>query len=298
MAERNGYADMVAGVDRWQAFHLVEEGRIDEYVALSETAHEAYVAAGEHDRAIGMLRSAGYEVLASGRIDDGVLLTNRALAYARKRRMRFHEQLAALDVAGVFFVRSQLDRCSQTLDEIPGGLDFRKDLFRAWIAEQRGDRDAAIAALPDPERAGGAHGAVSQLHGGRAGVLWRAGKERAAQAELGAWAEAARNEKRLLEDAPAVLEPLIAVGDEALLREIIEAKPDWPWMRDATLQGRGMDRARGAVAARLGRLDEAERHYRAGAVWAAEQRCPLDEAQCLRGIAEITAIRGGTTASY
>jgi hypothetical protein len=59
-----------------------------------------------------------------------------------------------------------------------------------------------------------------------------------------------------------------------------------------------MDRARGAVAARLGRLDEAERHYRAGAVWAAEQRCPLDEAQCLRGIAEITAIRGGTTASY
>jgi hypothetical protein len=298
MAERNGYADMVAGVRRWQAWHLIEEGRVDEYVALSEKAHAAYVAAGEHDRAVGMLRSAGYEVLATGRLDDGLLLTNRAWAYARERRMRFHEQLAALDVVGVFFVRSQLDRCSQTLDEIPGSLDFRKDLFGAWIAEQRGDRDAAIAALPDPARAGGAHGAASQLHGGRAGVLWRAGKERAAQAELGAWAEAARNEKRLLEDAPAVLEPLIAVGDEALLREIIETKPDWPWMRYTTLQGRSVDRARGAIALRLGLLDDAERHFRAGAAWAAEQRCPLDEAQCLRGLAEVTAARGGRTASY
>jgi hypothetical protein len=212
--------------------------------------------------------------------------------------MRFQEQLAGLDVAGVLFARSQLDQCASTLDEIPGDLDFRKDLFRAWIAEQRGDHDRAVALLPSPERSGGAAGAVSQVHGGRAGVLWRAGKERAAEAELHAWAEAARQDGRFLDDATAALEPIIARAPEALLREIIAARHNRPHDRYSTLQGRGIDRVRGAVCARLGLLEEAELHYRAGAAWAATQRCPLDEAQCLRGLAEVTAARGGTTASY
>jgi hypothetical protein len=212
--------------------------------------------------------------------------------------MRFHEQLAGLDVAGVQFARSQLDRCAATLDAIPGELDFRKDLFRAWIAEQRGDTERAISLLPTPERAGGAYGALSQVHSGRAGVLWRAGKERAAQAELRAWVEAARHDGRIIDDAPAALEPLIGAGDDSLLREIIDAKPERPNERYSTLQGRGIDRVRGAIALRIGLLDDAESHFRTGAGWAAEQRCPLDEAQCLRGLAEVTAARGGRTASY
>jgi hypothetical protein len=289
---------MVAGVDRWRAFDLIEQGRLDEYVTLSEKAHAEYVAAGEHDRAIGMLRSAGYAVLAAGRLDDGIQLASRAWAYASQRRMRFHEQLAGLDVAGVFFARSQLDRCVATLDAIPGELDFRKDLFRAWIAEQRGDTESAINALPSLERAGGASGALPQVHGGRAGVLWRAGKERAAQAELRAWREAARNDGRLLDDAPAALEAIIALGDDDLLRELNDAKSNRPYERYSTLQGRGLDLVRGAVCARLGQLEEAERHYRTGAAWAAEQRCPLEEARCLRGLADVTAARGGRTTSY
>jgi tetratricopeptide (TPR) repeat protein len=291
ISERRGYRDMVAGVARWRSWHLLDEGRVDEIVEMSELAHYAYAAAGEHDRATGMLRSAGYALLAAGRLDDGVDLARRAWDYARERRMRFSEQLAGLDIAGVLFARAQFDDCLALLEDIPGELDFRKDLFRAWIAEQRGDSERAVALLPSPERAGGAGGALSQLHSGRAGVLWRAGKERAARAELGAWVEAARIDGRLMDDAPAALEPLLAQDDDALLRAIIESPSNRPHECYSTLQGRGLDRVRGAVSMRLGRLDDAERHFRAGADWAVQQRCTLDEEHCRRGRADIATMR-------
>jgi O-methyltransferase involved in polyketide biosynthesis len=97
-----------------------------------------------------------------------------------------------------------------------------------------------------------------------------------------------------------MLECLLAAADEALLDEIIDeaARGSSVAFRYSTLQGRGLDRARGAITLRLGRTEDAGRHFENGAAWAREQRLPLEEAQCLRGLAEITAARGGTTASY
>ncbi len=63
----------------------------------------------------------------------------------------------------------------------------------------------------------------------------------------------------------------------------------------STLQGRGMDEVQGALALRLGDLDAAERWFRAGATWSAEQRCPLDDARCIEGLAAVESARGDAT---
>jgi hypothetical protein len=282
IARRRGYTDIMAGEDHWESRHLVAEGRVDDYTALARAFHESAAAAGDYDRASGSLRGAGYNVLAAGRLDEGAALARDAAAYARSKHLRFPEQLAALDVAGVLFARDALDACNALLDEIPGDLDFRRDLFRAWIAERRGDTDRAVILLPDPERAGGAGGALSQVHGGRAGVLWRAGRERAARHELDAYASAARSDGRLLDDAPAMLECLVGAAEDALLREILD--DERPHERYSTLQGRGLDAVRGALSARLGLADDARAHFERGLAWAREQRCPSDEALCRDGI--------------
>lgn len=286
MAERQGYADVLAGEAHWESRGLVAEGRIDEYIALARTGHEACAAVGDYDRAAGMLRGTGYSVLAAGHLDDGATLARDAAAYARAKHLRFPEQLAALDIAGVLFARDQLDECAALLDDIPGDLDFRKDLFRAWIAERRGDAEAAIALLPDPERAGGAYGALSQVHSGRAGVLFRAGRERAAAHELAAYAEPAGHDGRLLDDAPAMLECLLSLADDALLKDVLA--DDRPSERYSTLQGRGLDAVRGGAAARLGLRDQARSHYERGLAWAREQRCRHDEQLCAEGLADIS----------
>jgi hypothetical protein len=282
IARKHGYAEVVAVEEHLKSRALVDEGRIGEYTAIARAAHVACAAAGDHERACNVLRGAGYGVLAAGRLDDGVALASESAAYAGSKHLRFPEQLAALDVAGVLFARDQLDACSTLLDEIPGDLDFRKDLFRAWIAERRGDIEGALARLPDPERAGGAGGALSQVHGGRAGVLWRADRERAARHELAAYASAARSDGRLLDDAPAMLECLVGAAEDALLREILG--DERPHERYSTLQGRGLDAVRGAVSARLGLMDDARAHFERGLAWAREQRCPSDEALCRDGI--------------
>ena len=287
ICERRGYDDILAGLAHWDARDLVAQGRIDEYVAIARRAHDAYAGVGDYDRASGSLRGTGYAVLAAGRLGDGMVLARDAAAYARAKHLRFPEQLAALDVAGVFFARDELDACSAILDETPGDLDFRKDLFHAWIAERRGNMDEAASLLPDPERAGGAGGALSQVHSGRAGVLWRAGRQRAAVHDLEAYAAAARDDGRVLDDAPAMLECLMAEADDALLKELLD--DDRPHERYSTLQGRGLDAVRGAAAARLGMRDVARAHYERGLAWAQVERCAYDAKLCADGLALVDA---------
>ena len=254
IASRHGYDEIIAHDEQWmQGQQLVLDGRHDEYLALVRRAHELQSAIGDIDRAASVLRGPGYGLLAYGDFTRGLAMAEEAAAYAGARNLRFQHQLPALDVAGVYFARNELERCDAMLDTIPGDLDFRKDLLRAWVAERRGDHDAAVAMLPTPDRAGGASDALTQVHSGRAGVLWRAGRESAARHDFEAYVEAGRNDLRLLHDAPAAFEPLMAVGDAGLFEAIreVDAGPE-RLNRYSTLQGRGLDRVRGGVAAKLG----------------------------------------------
>ena len=298
LADEHGFDDVLTirvSEDGWAA---LKRGDVDSGIARLREANDRYAAFGHYQQAADMLRMAGFNLLQFGRIDEGDRIAAEAVAYARDVHLRFQEQLAQLDRAGVAFARCEFDRCEALLGELTNNTDFRADLYRMWTAELRGDVAGALALMVDPERAGGAPTAMSQTHAAAAGALFRAGREDVARHEMHAWADVARVYGSMPDEAPALIDCLVGLGTEELVREVRDsyatlAAP----ARNAysTLQGRGMDEARGALALRLGDLDGAERWFRAGAAWAAEQRCPLDEARCIEGLAAVAHARGDTS---
>lgn len=302
LADEHGFDDVrivQLAEDGWAA---LKRGDIDTGVSRLREAHVRYAAIRHYQPAADMLRMAGFNMMQFGRIDAGDRIAAEAVAYARGVHLRFHEQLAQLDRVGAAFARCEFDRCEELLGELTNNTDFRADLYRMWTAELRGDTAAALALMVDPERGGGAPTAMSQTHAAAAGALFRAGREDAARRELLAWADVTRTYDRdsFVDEAPAALDCLVGVGTEELVREVRDAhaKSDLATRYVySTLQGRGMDEVRGALALRLGDLDGAEQWFRAGASWAAEQRCPLDEARCIEGLAAVARGHGGASAA-
>ncbi len=151
--------------------------------------------------------------------------------------------------------------------------------------------------LVEPSRGGGAQTAISQIRAAAAGMLHAAGERDAAGRELEAWAEAARAGESFAEEAAAPADALVALGSDALVHKVREAIRSWDGRqahldRFATLQGRGLDAVRGALALRVGALDDAVLHYRDGLAWAERERCPAEAGRCLAGLAAVAERMG------
>ena len=297
IAERHGLEDVLPARLNERAWRAIDEGRPDEFIAVLRHTHELYAAMRLHDVAAGQLRGAGFAMMQLGRLGAGITLAEEAMAYASRTHLRFHQQLALMDLAGAAFARCEFDRCAALLDETPGEVDFRADLYRMWVAHHRGDTEQALRLLVDPVRGGGAQTAVSQIHAAAAGMLFAAGQHDAAKRELEAWAEVARVGQSFVEEAAAPADCLVALGGDALVLEVRQAFAERDGrlrLRDrySTLQGRGLDDVRGALALRLGASGDAAAHFREGLAWAEEERCPVDAGRCLLGLADV-ALRQG-----
>jgi tetratricopeptide (TPR) repeat protein len=300
LADEHGFDDVRVVKVRDDGWAALKRGDIDGGIARWREAHGRYVAIGDYQAAADMLRMAGFNLMQAGPIHDGDRLAAEAVSYARSVHLRFQEQLAQLDRVGVAYAMCDFDRCEALLGELTVVTDFRADLFRMWIAELRGDASAALALMVDPARAGGTPTAMSQIHAAAAGTLFRAGRDDAARREMHAWADVARTYDSMTEEAPALVDCLVAIGGGELVAEVRDAYAAADAQTNcaySTLQGRGTDEARGALALRLGNLVDAERWFGAGASWAAEQRCPLDEARCMEGLAAVASARGDRAAA-
>ena len=297
LAERHGFEDILASRIQQRAWQAMEEGRIDDGLSLFEEAHQTYASLGVHHPASGTLRSAGFGLIEAGRLDQGFEFARRSFEYAANVHLDFAAQLALMDMVAIPYARGEFDRCEELLAQSPGDSDFRADLLRMWMAEERGDMDRALALMVDPERGGRAPTAVGQIHAAAAGILFRAGREDAAKQALQAWAAVEReDDEPYWMEAPAALECLLALGDEALLRKVYDAfattdKRGAP-PRFSTLQARSFAPVRAGVCSRLGLLDEAERHYREGLAWCEQERCIRDAELCRAGLAEVRAGQG------
>jgi len=297
LAERHGYKDVLASRIQQRAWQAMEDGRVDDSVALFEEAHQAYARLGVHHPASGTLRGAGFNVIEAGYLDRGFELARRAFEYASNVHLDFQSQLALMDMAAIPYARGKFDRCEELLGQAPSKSDFRGDLLHMWMAEERGDVDRALGLMVDPVRGGRTPTADGQIHAAAAGLLFRAGREDAAKQALQTWAAVERADAEpYWMEAPALLECLLALGDEALLRKVYDAfgtmdKRGTP-ARFSTLQGRSFAPARAGVCARLGLLEEAERHYREGLAWCEQERCVRDAELCRAGLAEVRTRRG------
>jgi tetratricopeptide (TPR) repeat protein len=303
LAERHSFDDVLAVrvTDRaWQAYHA---GRIDESIALHIEAHETYARLRQYEAACAQLRGAGFATMEAGLLDRGSELAQRCVDYARRVHLRFTEQLALVDLAGVAFARCEYDRCRDLLSQLTTDTDFRADLYRMWMMELSGDTRAALSMMVDPTRAGGAPTGLSQTHGAAAGILYRAGNVDAARRELETWGEIARRDRSLTEEAPALFECIAGAGGDALVRDVYDAyehgAPDRPAAPlYATLQGRSTAPARGALCLRFEKLDQAERAYSDGLAWCERERVPVDAGLCLRGLADVAERRGDVASAH
>ena len=290
LGEQYGFDDIVAVRVQREAWRAIEEGRVDEGTALLVDTHETYARLRIHDGAAGTLRGAGFGLLEFGRLDEGFALAKRAFEYASSVNLHFAAQLGLMDMAGVAFTRGDFARCEQVLAQAPSDSDFRGDLYRMWMAEQRGDIDTALGLMVDPERGGRAPTAVGQIHASSAGLLFRAGRKDAAAQALREWAQVMRPDRDAYwMEAPALLECLLALGDDGLLQRVYDSLSNRDERKKAparfsTLQGRALAPVRGGVCVRLGLLEEAERHYREGLAWCERERCERDAELCRAGL--------------
>jgi tetratricopeptide (TPR) repeat protein len=296
IAEEHGFEDVLAVATDREGWVAIEAGRIDEGISYAQVAHETYARLRVYEFAAGALRGVGFAVMERGDLDKGGALAAQSLAYARSVHLRFNEQLALMDLAGEAFARADYKRSRELIAQTPGELDFRCDLYKVWMTELAGDIDGAVRHVINPERGGGAPTAISQTHGGNAGILFHAGRIDSARRELEAWLEVARQGESFCEEIAAVADCLVELGSEEVLREVHSALD-----RDAalpaptlycTLQGRALAPARGAVALRLGFVDRAEVAYQDGLAWCERERVPIDAGQCHAGLADVARARG------
>ncbi|HEX5480585.1 MAG TPA: hypothetical protein VFY79_12775 [Dehalococcoidia bacterium] len=297
IAEARGFDDILQARKQDEAWEAIEAGRVDEFRSVMHGAHETLATLSDPDVAAGPLRALGFRLLQIGQLREGLRTLNETVAYARAHHLRFQEQLALIDVIGIAFAQNEIEECERLLGDLSGGVDFRADLYRMWIAQQRRDIDEALRLLVEPAAGGGALTALSQIHCAAAGMFFIAGREELATRELEEWAAVAREGVSFAEEAPVATDCLVALGSEDLVREVRDAiarrdaesaLPD----RYCTLQGRSLDVARGALALRFGELDEARRHFETGLRWARDQRCPVDAGRCVRGLAEVAMVAG------
>ena len=292
IAERLGLEDVLAFRTHREGWEAIDAGRIDDAVALFERTHVSYAALGVHDQAAAVLRNVGFQLIEKGDLDRGYGFAERCFDYAMKTGMLFSAQLALMDMAAVLYGRGEFERCEALLERSPGETDFRGDLYRMWIAEARGDIDAALRLMVSPDRSGNSPTASGQIHAAAAGLLYRAGRVDAAAQALRAWREVERGPEDF--DFPcfegaALTDCILALGDDELWRQTLDAFARYderfkPPLRFSTLQGHAVAPLRGGVAAKLGLRDEAERIYRDGLAWCEQAGCARDAEACRGGL--------------
>jgi tetratricopeptide (TPR) repeat protein len=297
IGERHRFEDVLEVRVQEAAWAALEHGDAEEFVALLRRAHATYDRLGEYDIAGGQLRGGAFALLQLGRLSAGVALGEEARAYASAHHLRFTEQLVVMDLVGPSFARCEFGHCEGLLSETPAEADFRGDLYRMWIAQHHDQIDVAMRLIVDPDRAGSTPTAVSQIQAAAAGIFYAADEHDAATRALGAWAEVARSWESFAEEAPVPLDCLIALGSDALVREVRDAIAAWDARRSlpdryATLQGRGLDFVRGALDLRLGDPRAAIARFQEGIEWAERERCVVEAGRCFVGLGDAHARTG------
>ncbi|MEX2247326.1 MAG: hypothetical protein WEC75_11645 [Dehalococcoidia bacterium] len=296
IGEAHQFPDLLTARTQEVAWKALDEGRAEEYLRLLRQVYETSVGLGRHDMASGQLRGMGFAMMEIGRLGDGMALAEESLAYADRTHLRFQAQLALMDLVGAAFARCEFERCEELLARTPGEVDFRADLYRMWMALHRGEIGEGMRLLVEPERGGRTPTAVSQIHAAAAGMLFAAGQEEAARRELLAWAEVSRQWESFAEEAAAPGDCLVALADDRLAAEVRDAFAERDRARKlpirySTLQGRGVDEVRGALALRLGLLDEAGAYFGAGVEWAEREECSVDAGRCVAGLGRVALRR-------
>ncbi|MHB8573801.1 MAG: AAA family ATPase [Dehalococcoidia bacterium] len=303
LAHDHGFIDIATAIRLSKGVQLLNERRFAEAGTAMQTGQRNPLGMGALDFQGGRYTAVAFPAYLSGDLKAGETISRELLALTRRVHLRGEEGLVLLPFASAQLARGDLAGCAALLEESQIST-WALDLRRATLASMRGDLPQAVALLPESERGGGVPQSTAGIYAGRACVRFRAGDESGSQRELAAWREVmARMPPLIVAEVPSQFhtfwadECLPALGDEAVVRTLYERYADWPEVRYELFTGRSFDQFTGMLALRLGEIDAAEQHFRTGLAWCERERCPIEQARCLEGLAEVAARRGEATAA-
>ncbi len=261
---------------------LIEEGQ---FVAAYEGARRTY----DDARAVGYRTTAPLAPMVLAACYAGLVEEYLGAISGDMEHLRRIGHVAQADAfywwsAALAWRRGETDR-ARSLSE--SARSDRPWIRAGWLIEEGRADELARAALPQPLLADLGIAA-------RAAVV--SGSPRAAGL-FEDWERAYREVGPLLFDQSNWLarigEALYDLGAEPLLRDVYAYLERFPQMRNWR-DGITPDHMRGAIALRLGHVEDAERHFRTGHEWASrpEVRCVLDAGRCHQGLAEVAERRG------
>ncbi len=296
---QHGFPDIAAGLLQLRGGAAMEQMELATAITQFAAAREAFLALSRSSDAARSLGFSGVLPLLSGDLDAGETKTNEHLVIARRLHLAFPLINVELRRAGLAFARGDWTRFEELQADIANIMgNYSLALLAAARAEFEGDMATAITLLPPPGMAGGVPSFLAQLHAGRARVRLLAGDEDAARAEFGRFAAALAQIPEgtfsfgrffgltELGDALAVLADDAAAP--AFYAELVRCAT----IRWDPITTRGADAIRGALALRLGLLDEAQAHFDTGREWSRDNRLAVEEARNIEGLAEVAERRG------
>ena len=287
IAERHEVADVDAML-RVRSIRTSREPSVTDLAAAEMAAHRALAEAAFPVPAALRVRASGQVLLYSGLMDDAERRLDEAVRFTREHGLG-HEELRNLSFLGALaLARCDLARLDEINERLVEGADLVSSTLPMARAEIVGDLDGALALLPDPASAGRVPAFMAYLHGGRARVLHHAGDDDAAREELRWWGEAIATQRGTVSEAGlSEVDTTVAILGEAQLVESVYAElASRDWQR---FGGRGFDLMRGALALRLGRIEDARHHFHTGRAWALGEGLRVDAARCLAGLADVSA---------
>lgn len=297
LAEAGGFIDVTAALEQERANRALLEGRLDEARSQLEDLHRLCVQEGRRGWALRFLTSASSIPVFAGDLDESEAALIRTIAFSDGAHPLWEGGLLTW-LAGVALARGNPVRSRELIGRARNlhPDSFRVALLEALDLEAAGDPKAALSLLPGADQVGGYPGWLAIVHGSRARVLHESGEHAAAADELERWAQQL-NPFRIADGSPSYLHTLSCVdavlAESGTLEQIAlvdRELHEWGWARFAPGNACSLDRMRGDLARRLGRIDDAARAYRAGAEWALREGCEVELGRCHVGLGRIALL--------
>jgi DNA-binding CsgD family transcriptional regulator len=296
LADAYGIRRVKAEAVFWRALATYVERGLDAALPIFEEAHQRIAEDGDPRRMHAVANAVVRFVLEAGRLQgaDAWLDELRRVAGARQDATGLADTYVLLNEGTISFLHGDLTAIDVPPPPAPAPLFVLQNAVRAEVA---GDLERALILATAaggpyiPERA-------HVVHGTRARIVWRARGAAEARTHVEQWRKALEEGGhpflRLPAHAYATLDDaMFALCDDALLAAALEHLETLPDSRAMFLiVAPGLDQLRGALALHFDRVDDAERWYRTGADWAAQEDCPIELGRNLAGLAEVAERRG------
>jgi DNA-binding CsgD family transcriptional regulator len=294
LVDGGSFPEFEAGLAMHRGLALELEMRWAEAEPFFRQAVDGFMALGDIEQAGRAKLRVAHCFLPEGPLDDVAVALRELAEHGERFGQAFAVEAGWPLLSSILIRRGDLAGAERLLEPLPEA-SHHTNFWRLWLADLRRDSARALALLPYFERVAPVPLLQLTSNGSRCRVFYNAGELKQASQEFAAWALVARESATEnvvhLWNAVCIEQALFEFADSDLLHHLYEGYK--PLSRYRTNVMGSMDVFLGNLALALGREGEAEEWYRRGLEWTRQERCVLDEALCLQGLAQVALKRGG-----